>query len=696
MSRDTLHLLLLTYSENEAENIISLIRNSGNATRAHFVESIEDFTQQLQEKTWDLLIAYPEVGNIKADSLFKKIQRLNKDLPVILINNEVTAELMEQSIRQGACTIVPKDETDLLLLVIQRELKHLRVRRELRTMEIRFRDTEKRCQHLLENSRDAIAYIHDGMHVFANQAYLDLFGYKNTDDLSGMPIMDMIESSAQQEFKRVLRELQKNVNGSLSLKSKGVNGEGKSFDMALSFSPAIYADEECTQVSINLDNDNSELQEKIKAFSSKDLLTGLYNKPYFNSKLDEATTLAVRQGANGCVFYINIDNFSQFISEFGVGSSDTILCAVAKKIKSLTAATDVLARVGEDIFCLLRLGIDAEQALVLAEKIRNEIEHLLIEVGNRTATLTVSIGVALISETSSRSDSILQNAYKASVTAQDGNDRNDRTGNKVHLFVPESSDEPKTSSLDKDLMSAIKSNQLDLVFQPLLNIKDDDTEHYEVYLRLQAPNGEMLSGGELFNSQTISDDIKRKVDRWVIIQSTKILSAHIAKGHSTRVFINLCSASLTDENLPNWLAVAINVSGLPKGSVILQFHEDDAIRTLKQTQDLTQALQEKGIPTAISRFGCALHPMQNLKRLAVSYVKVDGSFTQELNNEAAFKQLKTMLEQLHEEEKITIVPLVENASSMASLWQTGVHFLQGFGVQAPQEAMSFSFGEDDI
>src|SRR5690554_2353018 len=113
MSRDTLHLLLLTYSENEAENIISLIRNSGNATRAHFVESIEDFTQQLQEKTWDLLIAYPEVGNIKADSLFKKIQRLNKDLPVILINNEVTAELMEQSIRQGACTIVPKDETDL-------------------------------------------------------------------------------------------------------------------------------------------------------------------------------------------------------------------------------------------------------------------------------------------------------------------------------------------------------------------------------------------------------------------------------------------------------------------------------------------------------------------------------------------------------------------------------------------------------
>lgn len=694
MSRETLHLLLLTRSENEAENVISLIRNSGNATRAHFVESIEDFTQQLQEKTWDLLIAYPEVGEIQSASLFKQIQRLNKDLPVILINDNVNAELMEQSIRQGACTIVPKDETDLLLLVIQRELNHLRVRRELRTMDIRFRDTEKRCQHLLESSRDAIAYIHDGMHVFANQAYLDLFGYKNTDDLAGMPIMDMIDGSAQQEFKRVLRDLQKNVNGSLSLKSKGVNGEGKSFDMALSFSPATYSDEECTQVSINLDNDNSELQKKIKAFSSKDLLTGLYNKPFFNSKLDEATTLAVRQGTNGCVFYINIDNFSGFISEFGIGNADTILSAVANKIKSLTTDKDVLARIGEDVFCLLRLGVDDEQALALAETIRNEIEHLLIEVDNRTATLTVSIGVALLTETSSRSEDILQNAYKASVTAQGDKDRK---GNQVHLFVPDNdSDAPETNRVDNDLLSAIKNNQLHLLFQPLLNIKDDNTEHYEVYLRLQTPGGEMLSGGALFNSQTISDDIKRKVDRWVIIQSTKILSAHLAKGHNTRIFINLSAASLTDEKLPSWLGVAISASGLPKGSVILQFHEDDAVRTLKQTQDLTQALQEKGIPCAMSRFGCALHPMQNLQRLAVSYVKVDGSFTQELNNEAAFKQLQEMLEQLHEEEKITIVPLVENASSMASLWQTGVHFLQGFGVQAPQEAMSFSFGDDDI
>lgn len=694
MSRDTLHLLLLTHSQNEAESIISLLRNSGSATRAHFVESIEDFTQQLHEKVWDLLIAYPKMGSIESVHLFNQIKRLNKDLPVILLSDNVTPALMEQSIRQGACTIVPKDETNLLLLVIQRELNHLSARRELRKQDVRLRDTEKRCQHLLENSRDAIAYIHDGMHVFGNQAYLDLFGYKTSDDLSGMPILDMIDSSAQQDFKRILKELSKSTGGSLSLKSKGVDGEGQVFDMALSFSPATYADEECTQVSINLDSDNSELEEKIKEISSKDLLTGLFNKTHFHSKLDEATTSAIRQGAMGGVLYINIDRFGKLNSDFGINQADTILCEVANKIRKLAASSDTVARVGEDIFCVLRMGIDAEQSLAFAESIRDGIGHLLIEIGNRTATLTVSIGVALVSETSSRPDDVLQNAHQASVIAQKDNDG---LGNAVHLFEPKDPDiNTSDTGLDKDLISAIKNNQLHLVFQPLLNIKGDDTEHYEVYLRLQAPNGEMISGGDFFASKAITEELKRKVDRWVIIQSTKILSGHLAKGHKTKVFINLSSPSLTDENLPNWIGVAFNASGLPKGSVIFQFHEDDAIRTLKQTQDFTHALQEKGIPCAMSRFGCALNPMQNLKRLAVNYVKVDGSFTQELNSEEAFKQLKSMLDQLHSEEKITVVPLVENAASMASLWQTGVHFLQGYGVQAPQSAMSFSFGDEDL
>src|SRR5690554_5199333 len=110
MSRDTLHLLLLTHDQNEAENIISLLRNSGKATRAHFVESIEDFTQQLQEKVWDLVITYPQVGDIKLQDLVAQINRLNKDLPVVVITDDFTPEAIAAGLRQGASTVMPNDE----------------------------------------------------------------------------------------------------------------------------------------------------------------------------------------------------------------------------------------------------------------------------------------------------------------------------------------------------------------------------------------------------------------------------------------------------------------------------------------------------------------------------------------------------------------------------------------------------------
>ena len=95
-SRDTLHLLLLTETQNDAESLVSLMRNSGSATRAHQITSLADLNEQLQEKSWDLLVAQPDVNGISYDDLLKQIKRLNKDLPVILITEDVDAMIMEK------------------------------------------------------------------------------------------------------------------------------------------------------------------------------------------------------------------------------------------------------------------------------------------------------------------------------------------------------------------------------------------------------------------------------------------------------------------------------------------------------------------------------------------------------------------------------------------------------------------------
>jgi diguanylate cyclase (GGDEF)-like protein len=659
-SRDTLHLLLLTHNQNNAESLVSLLRNSGRATRAHMVSSLEDFSTQIQDKTWDLVLAEPKAQDIEPKELFKKIKRLDKDLPVIMLAEDVDPMQLEFYLKLGACDVVPEDESNLLSMVIQRELANLDSRRTLRTTQVKLRDAEKRCQGLLESSKDAITYIHDGMHIYANQAYLDLFGYINVDDLEGMPVMDMVSSSDQENLKQSLK----------SFLTTGGN------------------------VVIRAKSNNSNLEAKLKEISSRDLLTGLYNKPYFMDSLESAVDRAVLKGHVSAAMYINIDRYGKVKSQVGINNADTVLCSVANYLKSAINKNDTLARVGEDVFAWIRPNINAEEALAAAEKFRDGIEHLVIDANSRTVTITASIGVALINDSCSDPRDILQRSHQASDAVR--YDQGSEKGNGIHLFMAQEVAPDNTESgIENQVLVALKAGSFNLLFQPLINLKGDEQEHYETLLRMPQSDGEELSAGDFLNGSTINDDLKRKIDRWVILHSTKLLSEHRQQNLKTRLFVNLSAASLMDDTLASWIGVALSAAKLDSDAVIFQFNEEDATKFLTQAQEFTANLKVNNYACSLSRFGCSLKPFQALKHLTLDYVKVDGSFTHELNKPESLATLKEMLAELHGQELKTIVPLVESASAVASLWQLGTHFIQGYYVQAPQTGMAYNFSDDD-
>ena len=692
-SRDTLHLLLLTHSQNDAEGLVSLLRNSGRATRAHMISSIEDFSAQIQEKNWDLVLAEPDAQDVSPNELLKQIKRLDKDLPVIMLAEDVDPMILESYLKQGACDVVPADESNLLSMVISRELANLNNRRSLRTTQVKLRDAEKRCQALLESSKDAVTYIHDGMHIYANQAYLDLFGYENVDDLEGMPVMDMVSSQDQDNLKKSLKSFLM-AGGNVDLKYNGLKTDDTEFPITMSLSSANYADESCTQIVIRAKSDSSDLETKLKEISSRDLLTGLYNKPYFMSSLESAVDRAVLKGNFSAAMYINIDRFGKVKSQVGINNADSVLCSVSDYLKSEVLEGDTLARVGEDIFAWLRPNISAEQALVMAEKYRDKIEHLVIDANSQTVTITASIGISLINDSCSDPSDILQRAHQAAdlVRRDDGHEK----GNGIHLYIAEEvAPDNSEEGIEQQVITALKTSSFNLLFQPLINLKGDEQEHYETLLRLPQSNGEELSAGEFLNSFAISEDLKRKIDRWVILHSTKLLSEHRQQNMNTRLFVNLSAASLLDDTLSSWIGVALKAAKLDSDSVIFQFNEEDATKFLTQAQKFTADLKAKGYFCALSRFGCSLKPFQTLKHLSLDYIKVDGSFTHELNQPEALATLKQMLADLHEQELKTIVPLVESASAVASLWQLGTHFIQGYYVQAPQAGMIYNFSDDD-
>ena len=691
---DTLHLLIHTESQSDAEGIVSLLRSSGKATRAQAFVTLDEFTQQLQQRSWDILITEAKVNSIHYHELLQQIQRLNKDIPIILLTEEMDLMLMEDALKRGAAAAVPKDESNLLMLAIDREMYHLRHRREMRAMEIRVRDAEKRAQSMLESSREAVAYIHDGMHIFANSSYLKLFGYDSVTDLEGMPIMDMVDGNGQGDFKHFLKQYSSSNQQTDELNTIGVDGDGNPFPMNMTFARATYGEERCIQVSIKAANKNNELEARLREMSNIDIMTGLYNKPYFMAQLEKAVDKAVLGGETGAVLYINVDHFGKVKSEVGITRSDTVLLELANSLKKRINAEHMLSRISEDIFSCIFMGLSADQAVGTAQSLRQHIENLLIDLGDRTISVTTSIGIALVNDTSSRPEDVLQQAHYASdgVRKLEGHER----GNGVMLYVPPSREKTAGEVSMEDLLTeALRKNGFRLMFQPLISLRGSDAEHYETLLRLPGQGGIEISAGEFMNKPDVSDALKRKIDRWVILNTVKMVGEHHQKGHNTRVFINLTAASILDETLPAWIGVALRAARLPRGSLIVQFSEDDAGRVLKQAQSFTESLAEKGIHSAISRFGCALSPTRNLKHLTLEYIKLDGSYTREMNDSPENQQqLKEMLAELHEANKQTILPQVESASALASLWQLGVHFVQGYYVQAPQDSMSYNFEEE--
>ena len=109
---------------------------------------------------------------------------------------------------------------------------------------------------------------------------------------------------------------------------------------------------------------------------------------------------------------------------------------------------------------------------------------------------------------------------------------------------------------------------------------------------------------------------------------------------------------------------------------------------------MTKTLAKMGCLVCITRFGSAIDPFKLFAHIHVDLVKVDGSFTQELNTEKGMESLKELLNNINEHSKASIVPFVENANIVAQLWTSGVAFIQGYYLRGPSASMDYEFNDE--
>jgi diguanylate cyclase (GGDEF)-like protein len=678
----TIHLLLLEPSSNHAEVIINSLRNRGFAVRATQVLTPEELSKALEKGSSDLLLANTDHPDLTARQAIEQIASFGRDIPSIILMSGSDDKKLLETMNYGAKDAVDKANLPLLCLKVEQELGNLEVRRQKTHTELTLKAAEKRCTLLLDNSQDAIAYVHDGMHVYSNKAYLELFEYSDHDELMCVPALDMINRESQAEFRQYLKDMSA-TSEQQNFSFGGVKSDMSEFDAIMTLSTANYDDEVCTQLLIRPAADNKELEEKLKELSAQDTLTDLYNKNYFNQQLQHAIETASEKGLTYNVVYIEYDQYSKIRKDLGLAGIDQATQECAKWLVENIAGDYNLARIGDHSYSLLIPDNSAQKAKELAKELCKKIHDQLFDLEGNTVKLSFSIGICPVGDDSTDAAQVLSDAHSASK-------RVDSDGFKVFKKAIQNANSDMDMQLLETVQDAIESGRIELIFQPIVKLHGEERCLYQVLLRISDPDGEYLDSAKIFPMAKAAG-LGEKLDRWILKNTLTVINGHKNKSNM-QLFVNLSGASIIDQSLIQFIEKVFKVSGMKKQSIVFQIEESDAANHLKRAIALCAELKQKGYSLCLSNFGSDPEQKVLIDQLDVDFIRVAEEKAQKIHQDPEIaEEVQMLLDEIHNRDKQSIIPRVEEAAMLASLWPMNVKYIQGYYLQRPSKKMDYDF-----
>ncbi len=683
-----IRLLLVEDQLEDAEQLISILRNGGMAVRPQRPESAAELDSLLASQSIDMVLAGLDTKYIGFGHVAKRIESTGKDIPVLASSSVLDEATVLRAIAEGARDVALRTRPEHVQFVVRNEFQSLLARRGLRHLEASLRETERRCDALISSSRDPIAYVHEGMHIRANEAYLEMFGFEGFDEIEGLSVLDLIAPANADAFKQLLKKISKGESPPRQLEIGAQRSDGSKFDAVMEFTQATYEGEHCLQIVFRQQTVDAEMVKELDTLRQRDPVTGLFNRQHFMTEVEAAVAAAADGKGTQSLLLVEPDNYDARLDEIGLALADELLKQIAKRLSSELEGEPAVARFSDHTFAVLCHDHDHKQTQAQAERIRAAFDGHVLDLGTQSLALTVSIGgvqigekIASVPQVLGKSNQCLQSAGGVG-------------GNRIEIFDPAARDRAEEERIEAwvaRIREALDGGQFVLNFQPMISLTGDPGENYEVFVRMKAPSGEIVAPDQ-FMPIAEEHGLLTDIDRWVVGRTIELLAERRKAGRITTMYVKLAPASLLEGDLHNFIGTQLQAHAVPGEQLVLQLPESKIYAHLRPLQAFQKIVGAFGCRLCLEQFGISLNSFQMLTHFDPAILKIDRSFIIDLaKNVDNQKKVRDFVEEARRRDKITIAEFVSDAASMTVLFSIGVDLVQGNFLAAPGPAMNYEF-----
>src|ERR1700691_1698256 len=621
--------------EAEADDAARILNELGSATDERFdvewVPELSSGIERLRDGGVGAVVLDLTLPDSHGIETFDKLFQAAPSVPILILSGPEAEDTARRAVQRGAQDYLIKNQAD-----------GYRLRRAVRTM----MDRRATDAMLLENqvantTLDSIGEAvlrtdRQGNIVYLNRIAENMTGWRREEALGRsvadvLRIIDAFDRAAVHNTVQIVMHEDKTTRVTANcINCILVRRDGVEIGVENTVTP-VHDQDGIVVGSVLAFHDVSLARARsleMSHLAQHDPLTDLPNRMLFNDRLTQAISLAVRQGKQLAVMFVDLDHFKKINDSLGHGVGDKLLQSVAARLVACVRRTDTVSRMGGDEFVVLLSQVEnGEDAAVSAQKILRALAQPHI-IDNKSVDVSVSVGVSTYPSDGPDAESLMNKADTAMYEAkQHGRNNYQFFRRDMHARLAD------RQLLERDLRYALGRNEFLLHYQPKFNLQTGQITGVESLIRWEHPQRGTVYPGEFV---PIAEEcgLILAIGRWVLLEACRQARAWSDAGLGVvPVAVNVSASEFGDKDFVSGVRAALIATGVEPANLELELTESVLMHDAESTVRTLVALKTMGVRLAIDDFGTGYSSFTYLRRFPVDALKLHQSFVQEITSD---------------------------------------------------------------